>query len=158
MATGPLKRGGTNVPARRIVEPDAPARVPYAIQVLRALRGISTRQVPSLHRTILIYVASFANPDGSECVPKLATLSKRSGFGLTRSKQILRELEGGRWIERVNKRWPDGTQTSTRYVIHLNGGKIVPAPRPKRLTVDGAGRAVLHAHPPVVDPDAPTKH
>lgn len=119
----PTENIGRETPARRR-DGDAPRPVPYVVQVRDALRGISVSVVPSLHRNVLLALAFYANPDGSECFPAVKTIAEDVGIARHRVSRVLRELETALWIQRVGRAIPGRGQTSTTYRVRLGGGPI----------------------------------
>jgi hypothetical protein len=138
-------------PSRRKATGKAP---PFFARMSEALEGVPSSALPQLHRSalpqlhrhVLLTLAGFANPDGGECFPKVATVALRVGVARPRVCLVLRELEAARWIGRRARFLPgSGGQTSTIYTLALNGGPIVRQPRKRPGRATGFNRPVSKA-------------
>jgi len=111
--------------------------VPYASRLAEALESVPSKGLPARHRCVLLVLAGFCDPDGSNCYPSTARVALRCGLTRRRVGYVLAELEAARWIGRAPRFLPNsGGQTSTLYTVALNGGPVaqLPRARPGRAT------------------------
>ncbi len=121
-------------------------RRPFFSRLAEALEEVSSKVLPQLHRHVLVTAAEFANPDGGECFPKVATIARRVGVARPRVCRVLKELEAACWLKRKARFLPgSGGQTSTLYTIATNGGPIVSTTRKRPGRATGFQRPVSKA-------------
>ncbi len=97
---------------------------PFFIVVRDAIASVPATQLPSTHRCALLCIASFADQDGHNAYPSVQTIADCIGKTRPKTVYILKELVDAGWLQREQRKTEKGAQTSTEYVINLDGAAV----------------------------------
>ena len=100
------------------------------------------------HKVVLLALCDRSNDDG-DCFPGIPELARKAFISERTVQRVMLDLADQGYISFVSRFTTEGRQTSNRYLIHLDGGRVTECHRGEGDTVvTGEGDTVVTPYEP----------